>query len=295
VPSVVNPVTGDTQNVLYYANNSEVPLLVNPRNLAGGWSGCAYARYRGDAYNDNDAEHRQHGPADRRQVPLLDGEGDVRADARELDRRIADADRLRGHDEEPAAVHRHHHVPHQPGHSERHLDAPEPQPGREAEAAGGFVQILGQGAQALIEAERHVPSLAREDGEDGRQFRAHQAAREQRHEGDDGDGNESQDRHRLQDVEDRHQQDLRPPHLGRQSGIGEGEEERGEQRQDHPQRGPQGVFRQDARIERDGGSRRAGQRHRHLPRGVSGQREQRDDQDERDAVPVVGQDAASVN
>jgi hypothetical protein len=58
VPSFVNPVTGDTQNVLYDADKSEVPLLVNPSNLAGGWSGGAYARYLGDAYNDTDASSK---------------------------------------------------------------------------------------------------------------------------------------------------------------------------------------------------------------------------------------------
>jgi Flp pilus assembly protein TadG len=56
VAPFTNPVTGDTQNVLYYANNSQVPLLMNPQNLPGGWSGCVYARYLGDAYNDNDAD-----------------------------------------------------------------------------------------------------------------------------------------------------------------------------------------------------------------------------------------------
>jgi Flp pilus assembly protein TadG len=56
VTPFTNPVTGDTQSVLYYANNSEVPLLINPNNLAGGWSGCVYARYLGDAYNNNDAD-----------------------------------------------------------------------------------------------------------------------------------------------------------------------------------------------------------------------------------------------
>jgi Flp pilus assembly protein TadG len=56
VAPFVNPVTGDTQSVLYIANNSQVPLLMNPNNLPGGWSGCVYARYLGDAYNNNDAD-----------------------------------------------------------------------------------------------------------------------------------------------------------------------------------------------------------------------------------------------
>ncbi|MGE0118596.1 MAG: pilus assembly protein TadG-related protein [Dongiaceae bacterium] len=56
VTAFTNPVTGQSQNVLYWANNSQVPLLVNPNDLAGGWSGCIYARYLGDAWNDNDAD-----------------------------------------------------------------------------------------------------------------------------------------------------------------------------------------------------------------------------------------------
>jgi Flp pilus assembly protein TadG len=56
VTAFTNPVTGQAQSVLYYANNSQVPLLMDPSQLAGGWSGCAYARYLGDAYNDNDAD-----------------------------------------------------------------------------------------------------------------------------------------------------------------------------------------------------------------------------------------------
>src|SRR6185295_5056921 len=50
-----NPVTG-AAGTLYKANNSEVPLLSKPEDLPGGWSGCVYARYLGDAYNDNDAD-----------------------------------------------------------------------------------------------------------------------------------------------------------------------------------------------------------------------------------------------
>jgi Flp pilus assembly protein TadG len=56
VTAFTNPVTGESQSVLYYANNSQVPLLMDPSQLPGGWSGCAYARYLGDAYNDNDAD-----------------------------------------------------------------------------------------------------------------------------------------------------------------------------------------------------------------------------------------------
>jgi Flp pilus assembly protein TadG len=53
VPSFTNPVTGATQTVMYYANNSPVPLLSAPDT---NWTGCVYARYSGDSSNTNDAD-----------------------------------------------------------------------------------------------------------------------------------------------------------------------------------------------------------------------------------------------
>ncbi|MGJ0620409.1 MAG: pilus assembly protein TadG-related protein [Methylocystis sp.] len=45
-PAFVNPVTGASQDRLYFANNSPVPLLSAPD---ASWKGCVYARYSGDA------------------------------------------------------------------------------------------------------------------------------------------------------------------------------------------------------------------------------------------------------
>lgn len=52
--SYTNPVTGATgQSTVWKANNSQVPLIMDPRDtsaggqLPGGWSGCIYARYVG--------------------------------------------------------------------------------------------------------------------------------------------------------------------------------------------------------------------------------------------------------
>jgi Putative Flp pilus-assembly TadE/G-like len=74
VASYTNPITGTTGSTVWRANNSEVPLLMNPRNtsaggqLPGGWSGCVYARYVGgeatpgtqnsntNSVNNNDAD-----------------------------------------------------------------------------------------------------------------------------------------------------------------------------------------------------------------------------------------------
>jgi Putative Flp pilus-assembly TadE/G-like len=75
VASFTNPVTGATgQTTVWLANNSEVPLIMDPRDasaggqLPGGWSGCVYARYVGgeatpgsqnsntNSINNNDAD-----------------------------------------------------------------------------------------------------------------------------------------------------------------------------------------------------------------------------------------------
>jgi len=53
VSSFTNPVTGATQNTIYYANNSPVPLLSEP---PADWEGCVYNRFIDDASDDNDAD-----------------------------------------------------------------------------------------------------------------------------------------------------------------------------------------------------------------------------------------------
>ena len=85
---------------------------------------------------EDDDSHGQHRRADRRPVAGVVGLGDVRSDARQRDRCIADRDRFGGDDEEPAARHRHHRVPDQTRHRERRLELPEFLPAGEAKARG---------------------------------------------------------------------------------------------------------------------------------------------------------------
>ena len=200
---------------------------------------------------DDHDQHRQDRPADRGEVLLLDGERDVGADARQGDRRIADRDGLGGDDEEPPARHRHHRVPDEAGHGEGHFEAPETLPARKPEAARGLVEVARNGLQRLVEAEGHVPGLAREDREDRRELHAEYLARKQRHEPDNGEGEEAEHRHRLQDVEERDQHQLRPPALGGERAVDEGEDQRGDDCRQHPHGGAQRIFRQDRGIERD--------------------------------------------
>jgi len=53
VPPFTNPVTGDPQSVVYYANNSPVPLLFDPPSS---WKGCVWARFVDDGDGTNDAD-----------------------------------------------------------------------------------------------------------------------------------------------------------------------------------------------------------------------------------------------
>jgi hypothetical protein len=94
------------------------------------------------------------------------------------------------------------------------------------------------------------PGLAREDRENRRSFGARHPAGKQRHEEDDGEGNVTQHWHRLEDVEERDEDEFRSPALGCKRPIGDGEEQRGDHCRKHPEGRAQRVFRQIERIER---------------------------------------------
>ncbi len=53
VPGFVNPVTHGAQSLVYFANNSPVPLLNAP---ASNWKGCVYSRYLNDGIATDDAD-----------------------------------------------------------------------------------------------------------------------------------------------------------------------------------------------------------------------------------------------
>ncbi len=53
VPTFTHPVTGASQSVVYYANNSPVPLLDAPQS---DWRGCVYHQYADDGDDTNDAD-----------------------------------------------------------------------------------------------------------------------------------------------------------------------------------------------------------------------------------------------
>jgi hypothetical protein len=188
--------------------------------------------------------------------------------------------------------HRHHGVPYQARNGERHLEPPELLPSGQVEAVRGFLEIGRDGLQRLVHAERHVPRLAGEDRENRREFQPQHFSGEQVHEEHDGKRQEPEDRHRLQDVEDRDQDQPGPPAFCRGGGVGEGEQQRSDQRREHPQRGAYRVDRQFHRVEADRRRGRPVDRHQRAARHVRHADQRAEHADHRKQVPLVRQPPA---
>src|SRR5208337_1034643 len=113
------------------------------------------------------------------------------------------------HQEEPAARHRHHGIPHQPDGRERQIQLQEPLPAAEAENDRRFPQIARHRLQRRIKTERDVPYLSRKYQDDRPQLHSQLPARKQRHHRQHHARKKTQDRNRLQDVQQRNQHHLR--------------------------------------------------------------------------------------
>ncbi len=217
---------------------------------------------------------------------MFDRQRDIRADAGQRDRGVADADRFRRHDKEPAAGHRHHHVPDQLRHGERHVEPPKTHPWAEPEVARRLFELGRDGTQRLIERKRHIPGLAGEDRENGGVFGAQHAAGRQFHEEHHRHRNEAQDRDRLQNVEQRHQDTLGVFVLGRERRVGKRENQRKHHRDQHAQRGARRIFGQVTRVERWRLLLQFGQRFEQMTARLAEKHQQADDQQHRQDVPA---------
>jgi len=150
---------------------------------------------------------------------------------------------------------------------------------------------MGQHAQRLVEAERHVPGLAGEDREDRRELCAQYAAGKQQQEEGHGKRDVTEHRHRLQDVEHGHQQFFGAPAFGGQGAVEQGEDQRRDHRREHAQGGAHRIFRQvggvegnDLALQRlDGGPG--------FPRSDGKKQQKADHQRQGDQIPTVGQQA----
>ena len=113
----------------------------------------------GDDHHDHRDDGRRHRPS----VAAIDGDAHVGADAGQAEVVVAEREGLVHGEEEPAAGHRHHRVPHEADHRRRHLERAERfhQPKRWTRATSR--SSSGNRAQRAVEREGHVPHLAGED------------------------------------------------------------------------------------------------------------------------------------
>ncbi len=170
--------------------------------------------------------HRHHRPDLRGDVALIGRDAHVGAEAGQAEILVAELERLAERQEEPAAGHAHHAVPHQTEGRERQLDRTHLLPAAEAEDARGLALLVRHGLQRAVEAEGHVPGLAGEDHDHRGELQAGVAVREQRDQRDHQPGHETEHRDALQDVEHRHEDALGAPVLRRPVAVGEREEQR---------------------------------------------------------------------
>ena len=116
-------------------------------------------------------------------------------------------------------------------------------------------------------------------------------AGEQAHEEHGGEGEEAEDRHRLQDVEQRDQHQGGATALGGPGGVGEGEQQREDEGGEHPERGAQRVAGQVGGVEMDHRAGVGGQRRQGAARGVGDGDQQAEDEQHGGGVEQVGQAA----
>lgn len=110
---------------------------------------------------------------------------------------------------------------------------------------------MGQHAQRLVKAERHVPGLAGKDRKDRRELGPQHAPWKHQQEERHGKRDVTEYRHRLQNVEHRHQQFFGASAFGGQGAVQQRENQRCHHRREHAQGGAHRVFRQVGRVEGD--------------------------------------------
>ena len=155
-----------------------------------------------------------------------------------------------------------------------------------------FDEIARDRAQRLIEAERHVPGLRREDRKYRGTFGTKLAARKQAQEEHHRKGEKSEHRHRLQNIDRRDDHQFGLAALGRQRADHDREDERREDRGKHAQGREQRITGQLRRIERYGRDVEPTERPTHPARPIGKRHEAGGDDDENDDIEEVRQKAA---
>ena len=202
----------------------------------------------------DDDEHEGADPAeDRPRVALARRLLEISPQPRETEVALPDMEDLGRHEEEPPARPTHDTVPDEAEGREGEFEGREAEPGWEAEGGTGLAEFHGDGRERLIPGEGEVPRLAGEDQHDGRQLHG-QPLGQDRGEAEEDHGEEGEDGHTLQHVEQWEQDALGAPVAGGKVAVRQGEEEREEVGGQHAEARQARVPRQRAGRERDLGA-----------------------------------------
>src|SRR5438445_426411 len=171
--------------------------------------------------HQNHREDRQEGG---RGIPPIECDAHVRADAGQAVVVVPQPERLVHHQEEPAPRHGQHPVPHEPLRRRGHFELPEGARRPPARDLARLAQRRGQALERVVEGQRQVPGLSREDHENRGELETDVARGEERHQTEHQPGQETEHRDALEDVEQRQEQPLRRARLGGGPAEAQGEE-----------------------------------------------------------------------
>ena len=160
------------------------------------------------------------------------------------------------------------------------LELAEDSPLRKLMNGGHFAERLRNGLEAAVEAERHVPHLAREDHHDAGDFEPQFVPRKEGHQRQHQARQEAQDGNRLQHVEDRNHDRLGPAIMGGIRSVNEREGQRQEIGGKSTSQAQERVFgqRPEREVDDDLLMERGGHLPTHHQQGAEDRQEQRDEQ-----------------
>ena len=133
-----------------------------------------------EVHAEHHDDHHDDGQEHVTELTVLARGADVAPDARQHVTLPVHRDQFRRGQEEPAAAEAHHPVPDESDHRAGNVELPEPLPLRQPHEARRFVEVGRLRDERVVEAERHVPRLRREDREDRRELQTEDRVREQR-------------------------------------------------------------------------------------------------------------------
>ncbi len=171
----------------------------------------------------NHRDHRGQPIENAARISLAGRRLKIRAQAGQAEVTLAEHEHLAGHQEEPPAGDGYHRVPNQADRAVGQFKLQELLQAVESIDPRGFPQLFGDRPERSVEAERHVPHLAREDENHRADLDAQLARREQRDHGQHYARQEAQYWDGLQNVERGEHRGLQALVVGGDIGVDDGE------------------------------------------------------------------------